>query len=82
MINNDNKVIKLTEKEASLLNFILKSPNFVINKNEALDKLWQYNIDSETSTLETHIYLLKSKFKKLGFEDVLSIQKDKMNFNI
>ena len=82
LINNDDKVIKLTEKEASLLNFILKSPNFTINKNEALDKLWQYNIDSETSTLETHIYLLKSKFKKLGFEGVLSIQKDKMNFNI
>ena len=64
------------------ITFILKSPNFTINKNEALDKLWQYNIDSETSTLETHIYLLKSKFKKLGFEGVLSIQKDKMNFNI
>lgn len=82
LINNDDKVIKLTEKEASLLNFILKSPNFTIDKNEALDKLWQYNIDSETSTLETHIYLLKAKFKKLGFEDALSIQKDKMNFNI
>ena len=82
LINNDDKVVKLTEKEASLLNFILKSPNFTIDKNEALDQLWQYNIGSETSTLETHIYLLKSKFKKLGFEDVLSIQKDKMNFNI
>ena len=82
LINNDDKVIKLTEKEASLLNFILKSPNFTINKNEALDKLWQYNICSETSTLETHIYLLKSKFKKLGFEDVLSIKKEKMSFNI
>lgn len=82
LVNAHDIAIKLTEKEASLLSFILKSPNFTISKSDALDKLWQYNITSETSTLETHTYLLKSKFEKLGFKSVLSIQKDELIFNI
>ncbi|MBY0580479.1 MAG: winged helix-turn-helix domain-containing protein, partial [Rickettsiales bacterium] len=80
--NNDEKTVKLTEKEAGLLNFILKSPIFTVNKVEVLDKLWGYDITSETLTIETHIYLLKAKFKKLGFKNVLSIDKNKINFSI
>ena len=82
LINNDEKTVKLTEKEAGLLNFILKSPIFTVNKVEVLDKLWGYDITSETLTIETHIYLLKAKFKKLGFKNVLSIDKNKINFSI
>lgn len=82
LINFNDKKISLTEKEANLLRFILKRPNHAINKSNLLQELWQYSDDLETLTIETHIYLLKSKFKKLGFENVLSIKNDIINFKI
>ena len=82
LINFNDKKINLTEKEANLLRFILKRSGHTIHKSNLLQELWQYNDDLETLTIETHIYLLKSKFKKLGFENVLSIKNDIIKFTI
>ena len=82
LMNFSNKKINLTEKESNLLRFILKKSDHTINKSNLLQELWQYSNDLETLTIETHIYLLKSKFKKLGFDDVLSIKNDIIKFQI
>ena len=60
---NNSTVIKLTEKESGLLNFILENKEKVLKKDEILNNVWGFNESMNTHTLETHIYSLK---KKLG----------------
>ena len=56
-----NIVINLTEKESSLLNFILENRKEVLKKDEILINVWGISEGINTHTLETHIYSLKKK---------------------
>jgi hypothetical protein len=76
LLNNQKQSLTLTEKEASLLRYLLKNPNKFISKQSILHEIWHYKSDLETTTLETHLYSLKSKFKQLCIFDIIEIQKD------
>jgi hypothetical protein len=52
---------KLTDKEVSLLKAILTSPHHQISRLELLNNIWGYHPESDSSTIETHIYRLKQK---------------------
>ena len=60
---NNSMIIKLTEKESGLLNFILENKEKVLKKDEILTNVWGISEKINTHTLETHVYSLK---KKLG----------------
>ena len=60
---NNSTIIKLTEKESGLLNFILENREKVLKKDEILTNVWGISERINTHTLETHVYSLK---KKLG----------------
>ena len=60
---NNSIIIKLTEKESGLLNFILENKKKVLKKDEILTNVWGISERINTHTLETHVYSLK---KKLG----------------
>ena len=55
----DNFVI-LTEKEIQLLELFL-SKKKPISKDNILSIVWNYSIDADTHTVETHIYRLRKK---------------------
>ena len=55
----DNFII-LTEKEIQLLELFLKNKN-PISKNNILSSVWNYSVDADTHTVETHIYRLRKK---------------------
>ena len=57
-INNTN--LKLTEKEINTITYLSKS-NKPISINELQKKVWSYQSDLETHTVETHIYRLRKK---------------------
>ena len=57
-INNTN--LKLTEKEINTITYLSKS-NTPISINELQKKVWSYQSDLETHTVETHIYRLRKK---------------------
>lgn len=60
--NLKNKTsISLTEKENALLSFLAQAPNHQASKETLLQQVWQYNIQTETHTLESHFYALKQK---------------------
>ena len=82
LANKQNQLLNLTEKEASLLKYLLKISNCFVSKKKILQEIWQHNSDLETTTLETHLYHLKSKFKKLAIPDIIEMQKDKVKINI
>jgi hypothetical protein len=62
ILSKNNKVIKLTEKELSLI-LALKKKNGV-NKSELLKSIWNYSSKVETHTFETNLYRLRKKIEK------------------
>ena len=56
----NNKKLKLTEKETNTITYLSKS-NKPVSINELQEKVWSYQSDMETHTVETHIYRLRKK---------------------
>ena len=56
----NNKNLKLTEKEINTITYLSKS-NKPVSINELQEKVWSYQSDIETHTVETHIYRLRKK---------------------
>ena len=59
MLIKDNK-LKLTEKEINTITYLSKS-NKPVSIDELQEKVWSYQSDIETHTVETHIYRLRKK---------------------
>ena len=62
-----NIKLKLTEKEINTIIFLSKS-NKPVSVGELQEKVWSYQSDIETHTVETHIYRLRKKILKT-FDD-------------
>ena len=69
VFSNSTK-FKLTEKEVNTIIYLSKS-NKPVSIDELQNKVWGYQLDMETHTVETHIYRLRKKilntFKDDGF---------------
>ena len=59
MLKNITK-LKLTEKEINTISYLSKSDK-PVNIEELQEKVWSYQSDIETHTVETHIYRLRKK---------------------
>ena len=59
MLKNKNK-LKLTEKEINTIIYLSKSDK-PVRIDELQKKVWSYQTDIETHTVETHIYRLRKK---------------------
>ena len=70
--NNKHKVylsdekISLTSKEFKLLKHLLLKADKVQSRDNLLEKVWGYNNDVTTRTVDTHIKRLRSKIGKYG----------------
>ena len=62
-ISNGSKKLSLTEREANLILFLNKS-KLPVSVNKLQEKVWSYNSELETHTVETHIYRLRKKIKQ------------------
>ncbi len=59
LLTKDNKDIQLTEKEAEIINLLVQeSP---LSTKKLLEKIWDYDENIDTHTLQTHIYRLRQK---------------------
>ena len=56
----NNTRLKLTEKEINTITYLSKS-NQPVSIEELQEKVWSYQSDMETHTVETHIYRLRKK---------------------
>ena len=75
-MSKDNIFINITEKEVNLL-VLLYEEKKPLNKKLILEKIWQYSIDADTHTVETHIYRLRKKvLDKFGDKEFINISKD------
>lgn len=59
----NNEIIKLTEREVSILKYLYKAQDKIVSKSELLSEVWGYNPEASTHTVETHIYRLRQKIE-------------------
>ena len=82
---NSRRLIKngisldLTEKEIELIELLNKKK--FIKKKEILSTIWKYASDADTHTVETHIYRLRKKIKKIFYDETF-IKNEKKGYTI
>ncbi|MDR3498381.1 MULTISPECIES: response regulator transcription factor [Bacteria] len=64
LVDPQEKKVRLTEKETSILKFLYRSGPKVVGRDVLLTEVWGYNSGVTTHTLETHIYRLRQKIEK------------------
>ena len=57
------KPLDMPPKELELLYFLAKSPNQVFTREQLVEKLWGYEYDGDTRTVDVHIKRLREKLK-------------------
>jgi hypothetical protein len=62
ILSKNNKTVKLTEKELSLILGLNKKNG--VKKSELLKSIWNYSSKVETHTFETNLYRLRKKIEK------------------
>lgn len=63
LITEDDRKIRLTEKETNILKYLYRSAEGVVPRDILLHEVWGYNAGVTTHTLETHIYRLRQKIE-------------------
>lgn len=61
----DGQEITLTHKEYELLSFLMANPGQVFSREQLLNRVWGYDFEGTTRTVDTHIKTLR---QKLGYE--------------
>ena len=75
-LKRDQNFIFLTEKEIQLIELLLISGGS-LNKDKILTDVWQYSDETDTHTVETHIYRLRKKInEKFSDEKFIINSKD------
>ena len=75
-MKKENTSLKLTEKEINTISYLSKSSE-PISINELQEKVWSYQLDIETHTVETHIYRLRKKILNTFDDNEFIISKKK-----
>mgnify|MGYP001192599691 FL=1 len=76
----NNIKLKLTEKEINTITYLSKQ-NKPVSIDELQEKVWSYQSDMETHTVETHIYRLRKKISN-SFNDNKFIVSKKNGYQI
>ncbi|MDO8900258.1 MAG: response regulator transcription factor [Phenylobacterium sp.] len=63
LIGQDQKKIRLTEKETNILKYLYRAGDKPVSREELLAEVWGYNAGVTTHTLETHVYRLRQKIE-------------------
>lgn len=60
-VERDGKKITLSNKEFSLLEYLLRHPNRILSKNQIITHVWDYDADILPNTVEVYIRNLRKK---------------------
>ncbi len=75
-LKNKDQYAQLTDKESAILNVLYHAAPMQVNKNILLQMIWNYHVEIETHTLETHIYKLRQKMEHDAKNPVIILTKD------
>lgn len=74
-------IIYLTDKERLMLRVLSESGEEGISRNQLLQTIWGYVEDTETHTLETHLYRLRQKLAPYNAEDLIIVKDSQYRLN-
>ena len=80
ILKKNNTFLKITEKEIDFIE-ILNSSSKPLSRDFILKNIWNYSTDTDTHTVETHIYRLRQKIKD-KFEDNNFIKNSKKGYSL
>lgn len=60
------ETVALTHKEFELLCLLLENRGRVLNRDQILSKIWGYNFDGESRTVDVHVRTLRTKLGVCG----------------
>ena len=66
LVKVDGKEVSLTLKEFELLCFLLENDGMVLTRDKILARIWGYDFDGETRTVDVHVRTLRQKLGECG----------------
>ena len=70
----DGNEVELTHKEFELLHLFMQNKNQVFSREQLLNRIWGYEYEGNTRTVDTHIKTLWQKMKDEGYHIVTLIR--------
>ena len=66
MVTVDGNAVTLTFKEFELLCYLMENKGMVLTRDQLLSKIWGYDFDGETRTVDVHVRTLRQKLGECG----------------
>lgn len=66
-----DKEIILQGKQFDVLEYLIKSKNTIITKEQIFDKIWGFDSETTTNVIEVYASGLRKKLKKIGYDKYL-----------
>lgn len=66
-----NKEIILQGKQFDVLEYLIKSKNTIITKEQIFDKIWGFDSETTTNVIEVYASGLRKELKKIGYDKYL-----------
>lgn len=66
IVEAGGKEVPLTLKEFELLRCLMENAGFVLTRDTLLEKIWGYDYNGETRTVDVHVRTLRHKLGKAG----------------
>lgn len=65
-VRRNEEKVELTRKEFELLQYLIENKGLVLTRNQILCKVWGYDFDGETRTVDVHVRTLRQKLGTAG----------------
>ena len=62
----NGRKVELTLKEFELLRYLMENRGIVLNRDQLLTRIWGYDFDGETRTVDVHVRTLRQKLGDSG----------------
>lgn len=62
----DNQICELTYKEFELLRYLLENQGIVLSRDKIMERVWGFDYEGETRTVDMHIKTLRQKLGEAG----------------
>lgn len=69
-----DKRVELTLKEFELLQYLMENHTKVVTRDQLLNRIWGYDYDGETRTLDMHIRTLRQKLGEAGGQRIRTVR--------
>lgn len=65
-VYSNGEEVELTFKEYEILKYLILNKGIAVTRNQLLDKVWGYDSESESRTVDSHILTLRKKLGESG----------------